>query len=396
MKAGGAELIHLFSSALKNKSYLNGIAVATFQSNMAPNISDHHNGQNSASGNEAGHRIITIGASTGGFEAFKTIVKNLPVPFNGSIFIVWHMAPEAGGVLANVLNGLTSIYTANAYDKEEILPNRIYIAPPDRHLIIERGFVRTTSGPKENRFRPAIDPLFRSAAYNYGPRVVGVVLSGGMDDGTAGLWKIKENGGIAIVQDPLDAEVPSMPASALRVVTADYVVPVSEMAPLFAKLSEEKVMAENGLKREHNTEIEIDIAEGEDAFTNGSLKMGKLSPITCPECHGVLSVIKEDRLTRFRCHTGHAYSPEALLSTLSDKIEEDIYSVLRGMDESVLLLNYMGDHYAEINYPTLAALYFEKAKQAEKRIGMIRDMVKEVEAAETTNHLQKRTMRGSE
>jgi two-component system chemotaxis response regulator CheB len=343
--------------------------------------------------NGSGHRIIVIGGSTGGFEALKTIVKNLPAPFNGSIFIVWHTGANAGGVLANVLNGLTPIYVANAYNNEEIQPNRIYIAPPDHHLIIDRGFLRVTNGPKENRFRPAIDPLFRSASFAYGTRVVGVVLSGAMDDGTAGLWKIKQTGGIAIVQDPYDAEVPSMPVSALRAVKADFVVPVSDIAPLLVKLSKEDVSDEN-IKgnRQHgdqDTKTEIDIATGADAFREGSLMMGKLSPVACPECHGVLSVITEEKLSRFRCHTGHAFSPDALMSALTEKIEEDLYSALRGMDETVLLLNYMGDHYAEINHPTLAALYFEKSKRAEERIGIVRNIITEHETRENNKSFAK-------
>ncbi len=186
-------------------------------------------------------KIIVIGASAGGFEAFKTIVKDLPANLNASIFIVWHMSPDVRGILPQVLNRVNSIYAAHAYDKEEIKPNRIYVAPPDYHLLVEEGRVRVTHGPKENRFRPAVDPLFRSAAYAYGNRVIGVILTGALDDGTAGLWTVKNYGGIAIVQDPLDAEVPSMPANAIREVEVDYSVPVNELAALLVRLSKEKL-----------------------------------------------------------------------------------------------------------------------------------------------------------
>ena len=186
-------------------------------------------------------KIIVIGASAGGFEAFKTIVKDLPADLNASIFIVWHMAPDIRGILPQVLNRFNTLYAAHAFDKEKIQRGRIYIAPPDHHLIIEEGRVRITRGPKENRFRPAVDPLFRSAAYVYGNRVIGVILSGSLDDGTAGLWAVKHYGGIAIVQDPLDAEVPSMPANAMREVMVDYSVPVSELAGLLTRLSKQKL-----------------------------------------------------------------------------------------------------------------------------------------------------------
>jgi two-component system chemotaxis response regulator CheB len=170
--------------------------------------------------------IVVIGASAGGFEAIRALISSLPPDLDAAIFIVWHMSPDIRGVLPQVINRHKTIMASHAIDNEPIVYNRIYVAPPDRHLVIENGFVRVTRGPKENRFRPAVDPLFRSAAYTYGPRVIGIVLSGALDDGTAGLWTIKSRGGIAIVQDPADAEVPSMPENAIKAVDVDYLVPV--------------------------------------------------------------------------------------------------------------------------------------------------------------------------
>ncbi|HEU0065571.1 MAG TPA: chemotaxis protein CheB, partial [Flavisolibacter sp.] len=183
--------------------------------------------------------IIVIGASAGGFQAIKQLIASLPADLDAAMFIVWHMAAEVKGILPHVLNRLQTIRVEHAVDKEPISFNRIYIAPPDRHLIVENGFVRITRGPKENRFRPAVDPLFRSAANSYGSRVIGIVLSGALDDGTAGLWTIKNYGGTAIVQDPNDAEVPSMPENALAAVNVDYCVPISEMGSLLVRLSGE-------------------------------------------------------------------------------------------------------------------------------------------------------------
>lgn len=317
-------------------------------------------------------KIIVIGASAGGFEAIKTIVKSLPAHFDASVFIVWHMAPDIRGVLPQVLNRLNTIYAAHAYDKEEIKPNRIYIAPPDHHLLVEKGRVRITRGPKENRFRPAIDPLFRSAAYVYGTRVIGIILSGALDDGTAGLFTVKNYGGIAIVQDPADAEVPSMPENALREVQADYTLPASEIARQLINLSKEKAPANTGIMKDEKTKAEIQIAAEDNALHLGLPDVGELTPFTCPECHGVLSKIQEGTLARFRCHTGHAYSIDTLLASISENIEDSLYSALRGIDESIMLLNHIGDHYAEVNHPQLAALYFKKAKEAEARANMVR------------------------
>lgn len=317
-------------------------------------------------------RIIVIGASTGGFEAFKTIIKNLPEDFATPIFIVWHMSPDVRGILPQVLNRENKILAAHAYNDEQIKLNRIYVAPPDYHLLIQDGRVRVTHGPKENRFRPAVDPLFRSAAYAYGNRVIGVILSGGLDDGTAGLWTVKHYGGIAIVQDPLDAEVSSMPENAMRQVNVDYSVAVSEIADLLVRLSKEPISQNIHVMKDEQTKKEIEIAAEETALNKGILEFGELSPYTCPECHGVLSRLKNDNIVRYRCHTGHAYSVDSLMTAITERIEDSLYSAIRGMDESIILLNHLGDHYAEANQPKLASLYFKKANEAMERSNLVR------------------------
>ena len=318
--------------------------------------------------------IIVIGASSGGFEALKKLTAGLPADLAASIFIVWHMAADVRGVLPQVLNRAGTIFAAHASDGEQIVENRIYVAPPDRHLLVEKGQVRVTRGPKENRFRPAVDPLFRSAAYAYNNRVIGVVLSGALDDGTAGLWTIKHRGGLAIVQDPQDAEVPSMPENALREVEIDYRVPIAEMAELLARLSQEKVAenAEVEMAENKKTEIEIRIAAEDSAFEAGIMTLGALTPFTCPECHGVLSALRDGNIRRFRCHTGHAYSADSLLTTVTENIENSLYDAIRGVEESAMLLDHLGDHFAEINQPKIAAVYFQKANEAKERARAVR------------------------
>ena len=321
--------------------------------------------------------IIVIGASAGGFDALKKLVRGLPQDFQASIFVVWHMSPDIRGVLPQVLSRENTIEVAHAYDGEPIKPNRIYVAPPDRHLLIENGQARVTRGPKENRFRPAVDPLFRSAAYAYNNRVIGVILSGALDDGTAGLWTVKHRGGTAVVQDPDDAEVPSMPENALREVEVDYCVPVSEMADLLVRLSKEKAAetSEVIMEDDEKTKIEIGIAAEDGAFESGIMKFGELTPFTCPDCHGVLSKIKDGKRARFRCHTGHAFSADALLATVTENIEDSLYSAMRGVEESIMLLNHIGDHFAEVNQTKLAAMYFKKAKEAQNRVQIVRQVV---------------------
>jgi two-component system, chemotaxis family, protein-glutamate methylesterase/glutaminase len=342
--------------------------------------------------------IVVIGASTGGFEAIKQLVAILPPDLDAAIFIVWHMAPEVRGILPQVINRQKRLMAANALDGEPIVFNRIYVAPPDRHLLIEKGFVRVTRGPKENRFRPAVDPLFRSAAYSYESRVIGLVLSGALDDGTAGLWTIKNRGGIAIVQDPVDAEVPSMPENALAAVHTDYCVPVSQMGELLVTLTAQPA-AENkksAMEENKKTSIEVRIAALENMPEEEKLALGKFTPYACPECHGVLSAIRDGSIIRYRCHTGHAYSADSLLASITENIEETLWSAIRGVEETVILLNNLGDHYADKNQLKLAALYFKKASEAESRANLIRNAISSHEQLTTDNISQEATERAVE
>jgi two-component system chemotaxis response regulator CheB len=177
-------------------------------------------------------RLVVIGASSGGIDTLRTIISGLPDAFSAPIAIVIHTSPESPGVIPDILRRITRRPVSQAYDRQRIEAGHIYVASPDCHLLIEPGRLRVTKGPREHRFRPAIDPLFRSAAQVFGPAAIGVILTGNLDDGTAGLWAIERLGGTTIVQDPLDARVPSMPEHALAHVAVDYVVPSSRIASL--------------------------------------------------------------------------------------------------------------------------------------------------------------------
>src|SRR5262245_52445508 len=178
--------------------------------------------------------IVVIGASAGGMDALQRVVEGLPPALPAAVFIVWHLAPGMKSVLPELLTRAGSLPAIHPADGDRIESGHIYIAPNDCHMLLEKGYIRVAKGPKENRFRPGVDPLFRSAAYIYGPRAIGVVLSGALDDGTAGLWAIKLRGGTAIVQDPADAMHRSMPLSALDNVAVDYKLPADRIGPLLA------------------------------------------------------------------------------------------------------------------------------------------------------------------
>src|SRR5688572_24921033 len=325
--------------------------------------------------------IVVIGASAGGMEPLRDLIAGLPDDFAASVFVVWHTSPSVKSVLPRLLDKSGPLRAAFAIDHEPIEPRRIYVAPADHHMLLERGFVRVTKGPKENRWRPAVDPLFRSAAYVYGPRAIGVVLSGALDDGTAGLWTIKLRGGTAIVQEPAEAVIPAMPLNALRSVEIDHTAPIAEIAGLLARLTREEAQQapELPMAEQRKTETEIRIAGEASSLQRKILEAGELSPYTCPECHGVLTHIQEGRVMRFRCHTGHAYSSNTLLSSVTESVEQLLFGALRAIDESELLLNQLGGHFKQAGDKERAAVFLKKAEEAKERGRMVRQVAVESE-----------------
>lgn len=319
--------------------------------------------------------IIVVGASAGGIEALRTIAGGLPKDLPASVFVIVHTSPESPGILADILARAGALPASSAVDGERIQPGRIYVAPPDRHLIIEPNRVRLTRGPKENRFRPAVDPLFRSAAQVYGPRVVGVILTGNLDDGTAGLWAVKRLGGTAIVQDPREALAPSMPRSALRQVRVDHCLPVAEIAPLLTRLTTAPLDEEGVYEVPDEMEIEVKIAKENTALDAGVLKLGEPSNYSCPECHGVLLQLREGKRVRFRCHTGHAYSVESLLAEITEGVEDSIWSAIRSIEESVLLLRHMAEHLGGDENGHTAGQFLAQAQEAQRRADLVRRAV---------------------
>ena len=316
--------------------------------------------------------IIVIGTSAGGIEALTKIVERLPDDFPASIFIVLHMSPESPGVLPQILNRAGVLPSVSPRDGERIKPGHIYVAPPDHHLLLEPGIVRLTRGPKENRFRPAIDPLFRSAAQIYGPRVIGVILTGTLDDGTAGLWAIKQLGGISVVQDPNDALYNGMPLNAIRFVKVDHCVPLREIPSLLVSLTSQPVEREGEYQVPEEMEIEIKIAKEKMAIDAGVFKLGEPSVFSCPECHGVLLELKEGNHTRFRCHTGHAYSTDSLLANINEKIGESLWSTVRALEEGGLLMRHMADHLSESENGDTADMFLNRAKETQRRAELVR------------------------
>jgi len=320
-------------------------------------------------------RLIVIGASGGGIEALQRLVAALPPDFPAPVALVMHTAPQSPGVLPEILTRAGPLTAVSARNGERLRPGVIYVAPPDQHLLIEPGRARVTHGPRENRFRPAIDPLFRSAAQVYGPAAVGVILTGSLDDGTAGLWAIHKLGGITVVQDPRDALFPSMPQSAIDSVKVDHIVPLSDIAPLLVRLTAAPVEEERRMEAPEPLEIEVKIAKEQDPLRAGVERIGEPSVIACPECLGVLRQWKEDERLRYRCHTGHAYSAESLLAEIGEAIENDMWNAIRSLQEGTILIRQLAEHNAVAHGAEAAAELPARADEFERRADRSRDMI---------------------
>jgi two-component system, chemotaxis family, protein-glutamate methylesterase/glutaminase len=316
--------------------------------------------------------IIVVGTSAGGVEALRELVGALPRDLQASVFVVLHTSPDSPGLLVNILDHYGKLPALTPHDRERIQKGRIYVPPPDHHLLLEPGVVRVTRGPKENRFRPAIDPLFRSAAQTYGPRVIGVILTGYLDDGTAGLWTVKQLGGTAVVQDPKDAIVPFMPLNAVTHVKVDYCLPLQEIAPLLVRLTTEAAEDKGVYPVPKEVEIEVNIAKEQKAIDAGVLQLGEPSNYACPECHGVLLQMKEGTLFRFRCHTGHAYSLESLLADITEKMDDALWNSIRAFEEGELFMRHMAEHLGQGNSNHSAESVLQRAEDTRRRVGLMR------------------------
>jgi two-component system chemotaxis response regulator CheB len=312
--------------------------------------------------------IVVVGASAGGIEALGKVLGGVAPGFQGVICVVLHMQASSRSYLPEVLRRSCELPVEAAADGITLEGGRVYVARPDYHLVLEQNTVRLTRGPRENRHRPSVDALFRSAAYAHGSRVVGVVLSGALDDGSSGLWWVKRQGGTAIVQSPADALVSAMPENVLEHVAADHVVPAAEIGPLLTRLSRESANnqpTETGKMIEVENEISLD----GNAFELGILQLGDATPYTCPECHGILVKMKGDGVPRFRCHTGHAYSANTLLAEVTEHVEHALWDSIRTIEESAMLMGQM----AEGTNDRLAAQRFrEKAAETLARAAVLR------------------------
>jgi two-component system chemotaxis response regulator CheB len=314
--------------------------------------------------------IIAIGGSAGSGAVLKRIVSELPEGFRASLFITTHIPTHSTGYLADVLATSSKLPVSQAIDNQPIERGNIYVAAPDRHLLLIDGTIRLGEGPRENMARPAIDPLFRSAALSYGPRAVGVVLTGMLNDGASGLHAIKAVGGTAIVQHPLDAEADQMPLAALEATHVDHVATAADLAAILTDVAGEQ--AGPPITPQDALAMEVEIAAGARLGSDKLRRFADPSAMSCPDCHGVLSEVRDGQPLRYRCQTGHAYSAEVLAAHI-DEVDEAMRIAMRVMEERVTLVERMAEDARRTGRLAVAELYDARAEEYGRYAATLRD-----------------------
>jgi two-component system chemotaxis response regulator CheB len=319
---------------------------------------------------------VAVGASAGGVQSLIELVSGLPSEYPGSVFVVLHLPPDGVSLLPRILERRGPLPASTAEDGKPIEGGHIYVAPPDYHLLLQPGLMRLSSGPRENRHRPAVDTLFRSAAAAYGPRVAGVVLSGMLDDGTLGLIAIKAARGTTIVQDPNEALFPGMPMSAAENADPDYILPVADIPMLLQQLVQAP-RGEEGADVMSDEELErIEVLKSEVEFPDGPIREGRPSVYSCPDCGGTLWEIGNEAVLHFRCRVGHAYAPEALVEGQTDNIEGALWSALRALDENLALTRRLHARARARGQELAAERFAERALEAEQSARLLRKVLK--------------------
>lgn len=305
--------------------------------------------------------VVTIGASAGGIEALQTVLGALEWDFPASVFVVLHTSQDSPGLLPEIFNRRSKLPVMYAVHNAPILPARVYVAPSgQQHMLVDRGNVRLQAGPRENRSRPSIDALFRSASVAYGSQVVGVVLTGNLDDGSAGLAEIKTRGGLAIAQDPDDALAPSMPLNAIESTDVDFILRANQIGQKLVELASYEV-----------THEVLPISSG------GGNMAASGSTYSCPECGGVLEEMGEGKMLRYRCRVGHLYSPDSLMADQTEALERALWAAIRSMEEQAEFSDRLAVNSRQKQRTRLARSFAEKAQANRDNAAVLRDLLQQ-------------------
>jgi two-component system chemotaxis response regulator CheB len=317
--------------------------------------------------------VIVIGSSMGGLNALMRLVEGLPADLPTTVLVVQHISAESPGLLSQLLDGRGPLPAVTAADGMQAKPGRIHVAPPDRHMLLTPAGIRITFGPRENLSRPAIDPLFRTAAVHYRSRVIGVVLSGMLGDGASGLAAVKACGGIAVVQAPEDAAYPEMPRNAIAAVDVDYQTTLADLAGLLARLAREEAPAPPDVSE--RLLIEARLTESTMSPSEWSDLPGRPSPFVCPECGGHLREIESDDVRRYRCHVGHAFSAEVLEQSQGQAVEDALWIAMRTLEERARMLETMSHDEARNGRVRSAASFDDRAREARAHEDAVRALL---------------------
>jgi two-component system chemotaxis response regulator CheB len=320
-----------------------------------------------------GHDVIVIGASAGGIDALMRLVSRFPADLPAAVFVVVHIPSHVRSRLPEILSRKGPLPATHARHGAQIAHGCIYVAPPDFHLILRADSIELSHGPRENYMRPAIDSLFRSAARAFGTRVVGVVLSGTLDDGSTGMMIVRAHGGTCIVQDPEEALFGEMPRAALQHTAVDYVLPVHEIAETLHMLAQQPDEERGGTVMQDPAEAAQEAIEQAFAEQVQGRRAGDITPYTCPECGGALWQIQDERFAHFECHVGHTFGPSGLLQVQSEILESALWRCVRMLREKATLTRQLAAR-ARTRGDEIAALRIdEQAELDEQHMSVIQD-----------------------
>lgn len=321
-----------------------------------------------------GRDIVAVGTSAGGVEALTTLVAGLPAGLPAAVFVVLHLSPRHPSFLSQVVGRGARLPVVTVARSTRFRPGTVYLASPDHHLIVDRTRVHARHGPRENWSRPSVDVLFRSVAEAHGPRAVGVVLTGFLDDGSAGLAAVKREGGVTVVQDPDDALFPDMPKNAIESAPVDHCVPLREIPALLARLVRGPAARRPRPTPSQEVAIENEIAKGD---MNGRAigKIGTPSTLVCPECSGPLWELRDGDLLRFRCQVGHAFNADTMLAAQDDFVERSLWVALGAIQARATLWKKLADRMNAPHLRRLARHYRDKEADARRDIARLRGLL---------------------
>jgi two-component system chemotaxis response regulator CheB len=317
---------------------------------------------------------VVVGTSAGGVEALLFLAKRLPRDLPASVLVTIHLPRNARSSLDELLCRAGPLPASFAEDGARLKKGHIYIAPPDRHLLLDGDRLALGVGPRENNARPAIDPMLRATAMCCGFRSVGVVLTGTLGDGASGLWALRQCGGVTVVQDPKDAAFAEMPLTALNRAKPDHVVPLADIPALLNSLVHQP--AGEPVPAPRSTHYEVEVAKTGHSSMHDMDGLGRRSVLACPDCGGVMWEIDEGEVSRYRCHVGHTYTAELMSLALDEGLRRALASALRALEERQALARKLHHQAVDSGHRLLAENWAEKAREFERETGVIREAIR--------------------